>query len=88
VRDLNIRHENSIAAPHVTISVGVASAANVIAAATGKASRSNAGEQDLRLAARRLVETADLALYAAKETGRNRAVSAGEARDKAKQSAA
>jgi diguanylate cyclase (GGDEF)-like protein len=88
VRDLNIRHENSIAAPHVTISVGVASAANVLAAAAGKASRSNSGEQDLRLAARRLVETADLALYAAKETGRNRAVSAGEARDKAKQSAA
>jgi len=88
VRDLKIPHENSVAAPHVTISVGVASAARVIASAVGEASRSNGSEQDLRSGARRLIETADRALYAAKETGRDRAVSADRAQDEAKRSAA
>ena len=90
VRNLNIPHENSTAAPHVTICVGVASAASVIAAAAGDASRSSGGEQDLRMSALRLVQTADQGLYAAKAGGRNRAASArrGVGRDEAKRSAA
>ena len=69
VRDCQIPHEQSGAAPHVTISVGVASIGKYPDAA---AAFSREGATDARSAgATILVETADLALYRAKMAGRN-----------------
>ncbi len=70
VRDCQIAHEQSGAAPHVTISVGVASIGKYPDAA---AAFSREGAADAFSAvATILVETADLALYRAKMAGRNR----------------
>jgi diguanylate cyclase (GGDEF)-like protein len=68
VRDCQILHEQSGAAPHVTISVGVASIGKYpdAAAAFSREGAASAG-------ATILVETADLALYRAKMAGRNQA---------------
>lgn len=68
VRDCKIPHEQSGAAPHVTISVGVASIGQYpdAAAAFSREGVASAG-------AIMLVETADLALYRAKTAGRNQA---------------
>jgi PleD family two-component response regulator len=78
VRDLNIPHESSMAATHVTISVGVASASLVVEPAPGDAPPSNDDDQAkaARLAPVALVRTADQALYAAKAAGRNQVSSA------------
>jgi diguanylate cyclase (GGDEF)-like protein len=68
VRDCEIPHEQSGAAPHVTISVGVASIGKYpdAAAAFSRDGAASAG-------ATILIETADLALYRAKMAGRNQA---------------
>jgi diguanylate cyclase (GGDEF)-like protein len=68
VRDCEIPHEQSGAAPHVTISIGVASIGKFpdAAAAFSREGAASAG-------AIILVETADLALYRAKMAGRNQA---------------
>ena len=71
VRDCQIPHEQSGAAPHVTISVGVASIGNYPDAAAAF-SREGAASA----AATILVETADLALYRAKMAGRNQSAAA------------
>jgi diguanylate cyclase (GGDEF)-like protein len=93
VRDLNIPHENSVAAAHVTISIGLASVPLAVAPASGEAQLSNS--EDQAKAARSgpvgLVQTADEALYAAKVAGRNQVSGAsgnGMLRDVAKRSAA
>jgi diguanylate cyclase (GGDEF)-like protein len=73
VRDLKIPHQNSVAAPYVTISVGVASAASVIASGAAEALLvDDAAQYDpSRLVPTCLVQAADQALYAAKVAGRN-----------------
>jgi len=70
VRDCQIPHEQSGAAPHVTISVGVASIGKYPDAAAAF-SRDCVAPTAFSAGATILVETADLALYRAKMAGRN-----------------
>lgn len=70
VRDCQIPHEQSGAAPHVTISVGVASIGKYPDAAAAF-SRDCVAPGAFSAGATILVETADLALYRAKMAGRN-----------------
>jgi diguanylate cyclase (GGDEF)-like protein len=93
VRDLKIPHENSLAAAHVTISVGLASTSLAVAPASGDALP--ADDDDQAEAARSgpvgLIQSADQALYVAKATGRNQVSSArcnDMLRDEAERSAA
>ena len=69
VRELDIPHEDSIAAKHVTISIGLADAL-ALAAHRGASERSE--QIGMTMATTLLVEQADAALYAAKAAGRNR----------------
>ncbi|HTV38406.1 MAG TPA: GGDEF domain-containing protein [Xanthobacteraceae bacterium] len=76
VREREIPHEQSVAAPHVTVSIGVASIGefpDVAAAFSREGVEANA----LSPGATVLVETADHALYAAKGAGRDRVAAAG-----------
>src|SRR5262249_10487574 len=88
VRELGIPHTNSTAAPCVTISIGVASAANVSTSANGEGARSNAGAEEQRSGPLVLVQAADQALYASKTSGRNRASCHGIVLDATERSAA
>jgi len=77
VRELDITHANSDAAPQVTISIGVACLAQVQQHAPALSRGDNAAP--LTPATTLLVEAADHALYRAKMAGRNRvAVAAAE----------
>jgi diguanylate cyclase (GGDEF)-like protein len=80
VREQRIANEGSAAAPYVTISVGVASIAELPNFAAALA-REGAADATLPCGAMVLVEIADQALYAAKLAGRNRVAAA--AADKA-----
>ena len=73
VRDRQIPHAQSDVSPYVTISVGVASMGD-----PERQPRARGSACRLGVTARwtMLVETADLALYRAKMSGRNRAVAA------------
>jgi diguanylate cyclase (GGDEF)-like protein len=75
VRELNIPHQTSPAATHVTISVGVASAALAVDVKTRKAPAANHGERRGNgiSGPNVLVGLADQALYRAKAAGRDRA---------------
>ena len=75
VRDLGIEHRGSTAAPHLTISVGVASA--LLAFASEPAlSHADATAEARRSSPTTLVKMADQALYRAKTAGRDRAMAA------------
>jgi diguanylate cyclase (GGDEF)-like protein len=75
VREQRIANEGSAAAPYVTISVGVASIAELPNFAAALA-REGAADATLPCGAMVLVEIADQALYAAKLAGRNRVAAA------------
>jgi diguanylate cyclase (GGDEF)-like protein len=75
VRDLGVAHRGSTVAPHVTISVGVASALVAFASETAL-TRADAPAETRRSNPTALVEMADQALYRAKTAGRNRAIAA------------
>jgi diguanylate cyclase (GGDEF)-like protein len=76
VRERRIPHVGSAVAPYVTVSVGVASVAEV-PKYVATLSREGAAAAALAAGATVLVETADHALYRAKSSGRNRFVVAG-----------
>jgi diguanylate cyclase (GGDEF)-like protein len=80
VRERRIPHEGSAVAPYVTISVGVASVAEVPKYAA-TLSREGAAAAAMAAGATVLVETADHALYRAKTSGRNRFFTAGSEDD-------
>ncbi len=75
VRDLGIAHRGSTAAPHVTISAGVASALAAFASEPALAD-DGAPAEARRSSPTVLVKMADQALYRAKAAGRNRAMAA------------
>jgi diguanylate cyclase (GGDEF)-like protein len=77
VREQKIPHAGSEVAPHVTVSIGVASMAQVLKFAAAL-SREAAAAAMTRSGATLLVETADHALYQAKMAGRDRVAAAGD----------
>ncbi|MGB6535524.1 MAG: GGDEF domain-containing protein [Xanthobacteraceae bacterium] len=76
VREQQIPHEQSAAAAHVTVSIGIASIGEFPDAGAAF-SREGAAAAASTAGAKVLVETADHALYQAKTAGRDRAVVAG-----------